>query len=310
MSRTISSRRNLLAALDSAVAGVRRRIERARRDAADTDLVIDAILARPETDELKDPTGFVRFLRECFGRLTFSVREVRPDAGREDPAALRFQTLIDHLATGTAAIGQRDAIRIGRIADELLARTDPFERPTWVADVGIHARIASSFGRKGRLLSATARVMASDRAIEVGTAYGMSALFLAAAMGDGGRLVTLERSEPQLSVAREILSREHGDAVAVLGGISTELGEAVRERVGHAGLLFHDGEHSRQAYLDDFSAFEPLLGPGAVVLYDDIDWALGGAGSDTYGGWREVAGHARVRRAVELDREFGLLLLS
>lgn len=305
-----SARRNLLASLDRAVAGVRRRIERARRDAVDTDLVIDAILARPEADDLRDPTGFVRFLRECFGRLTFSVREVRSDEDGGDLAALRFQTLLDHLATGVAAIGQRDAVRIGRIADELLARTDPFERPTWVADVGIHARIASSFGRKGRLLSATARVMAADRAIEVGTAYGMSALFLAAAMRDGGRLVTLERSEPQLTIAREILSRELGDAVAVLGGVSTELREAVRERGSPAGLLFHDGEHSRQAYLDDFGAFEPLLGPGAVVLYDDIDWALGGAASDTYAGWREVAAHPRVRRAVELDREFGLLLLA
>jgi predicted O-methyltransferase YrrM len=305
-----SARRHLLASLDRAVAGVRRRIERARRDTADTDLVINAILARPEADELKDPTGFVRFLRECFGRLTFSVSEVRSDGGGGDLAALRFQTLLDHLAAGVAAIGQRDAVRIGRIADELLARTDPFERATWVADVGIHARIASSFGRKGRLLSATARVMATDRAIEVGTAYGMSALFLAAAMGDKGRLATVERSEPQLTVAREILSREHGEAVAVLGGISTELREAVRERISPAGLLFHDGEHSRQAYLDDFDTFEPLLGAGAVVLYDDIDWALGGAASDTYAGWREVAGHARVRRAVELDREFGLLLLA
>jgi predicted O-methyltransferase YrrM len=308
--RTNAARRHLLASLDRALAGARRRVEWARQDSTDTDLAIDAILTRPEAGELRDPTGFVRFLRECFGRLTFSVREVRADDDRGDPAALRFQTLLDHLATGVAAIDQRDAVRIGRIADDLLARTDPFERPTWVADVGIHARIASSFGRKGRLLSATARVMAADRAIEVGTAYGMSALFLAAAMRDGGTLVTLERSEPQLSIARDILQREHGDAVAVLGGISTELREAVRERVSPAGLLFHDGEHSRRAYVEDFNAFESSLGSGAVVLYDDVDWALAGGASDTYAGWREVAAHARVRRAVELDREFGLLMLA
>jgi predicted O-methyltransferase YrrM len=307
-----TARRRLAASLDRVAAGARRRAGSGRRDARDTDLVIAAILAREDAAGLVDPTGFVRFLRECFGTARFSVTDVAggAGAGAGEVRALRFQTLIDQLSSGAPAVDQADAIRIGRIADELLARTEPFDRENWAADVGIHARVASSFGRKGRLLSTLVRVMRVERTIEIGTAYGMSALFLAAAMGERGRLVTAERSQPQLGIAEAVLGREHPGSVTVLGGISTDLAAAARERLGSADFLFHDGEHSRRAYVEDFTAFEPLLDAGAVVLYDDIDWRPPRGGqTDTYAGWREVVAHPRVRRAVEVDRELGLLLL-
>lgn len=99
--------------------------------------------------------------------------------------------------------------------------------------------------------------------------------------------------------------------MTVLAGVATELQATVRDRLGDADFLFHDGEHSRRAYVDDFAAFEPLLASGAVVVYDDIDWPLARRSEDTdaYAGWREVVAHERVRRAVEVDRELGLLLL-
>lgn len=306
-----SARRQLLAALDRLGTRARTRLDRRRRDAADTELAIAAILGRGEGAGLDDPAGFVGFLRDCFDRQRFGVTEVRATDAEPSLPGLRFETMLAQLSTSVPPIAEQDAVRIGRIADDLLSRTDPFERPDWATDVGVHARIASSFGRKGRLLAAVARAMRAERAVEIGTAYGMSSLFLAAAMGERGRLVTAERSEPQVGIATEMLAREHPDTVTVLGGIATELEASVRERLGEADLLFHDGEHSRRAYVDDFTAYEPMLAPGAVVLLDDIRWRLNRrVAAETYAGWREVAAHPRVQRAVEVDRVFGLLLLT
>jgi predicted O-methyltransferase YrrM len=37
------------------------------------------------------------------------------------------------------------------------------------------------------------------------------------------------------------------------------------------GLLFIDGNHSKDACMIDFLSWEPLLAPGAVVVFDDLD---------------------------------------
>jgi len=54
------------------------------------------------------------------------------------------------------------------------------------------------------------------------------------------------------------------------------------------------------------------LSPGNVVLIDDIRWEdarFSAQPAKTYEGWREIVRHARVRRAVEIDGNRGLLLL-
>jgi predicted O-methyltransferase YrrM len=77
-------------------------------------------------------------------------------------------------------------------------------------------------------------------------------------------------------------------------------------------FLFHDAGHSRDEYIRDFNAVVGILSPGSVVLIDDIRWEdprFSARQAETYRGWREVVGHARVRRAVEIDGNLGLLLL-
>ena len=78
-------------------------------------------------------------------------------------------------------------------------------------------------------------------------------------------------------------------------------------------FVFHDASHSRDAYVRDFELLAAGLPPGAVVLFDDIRWEderRAGASAQTYAGWTAVVAHARVRRAAELDRNMGILLLT
>lgn len=275
------------------------------------DLVIASVLAQPEHARLADPVAFVAFLRDSFEPVSYSIEPLAPEPPEPTLSDLRFRTLVEQLGSGAPALRRDEAVRIAGIVDELMDDRTPFERPVFAADAGLHARMASSFARKGRILAAVVRFMRVTAALEIGTAYGVSALFLAASLERAdGKLTTLERSEPQLSIAQRVLSAEHPERVRVLGGISTEV------RAGMEGdsfdFLFHDGEHSEAAYVDDFTAFEPSLDPGAVVLFDDIRWEdpWSDQPARTYEGWRRVVAHPRVRQAVEIDDSYGLILLG
>lgn len=280
--------------------------QRGGADRSAADLVIADLLARHPAERRNDPVRLISFLRDCFEARRFHVSEIKADDSAPDPASLRFQTLTASLAEGAPAIPDDVAMRIATAADGILGRREPFERPHWSADVGLHAQLASSFGHKGRLLTAAVRFARPESVLEIGTAYGLSALFLAAGLPEDGRLVTLERSRPQVDVAREVLAGD--ERIEVMEAISHEAGGDIRRTFD---LLFHDAEHSEEAYVRDFETFEPMLRPGAVVLFDDIEWEdpLAPGDARTYRGWRQVVEHARVRRALEIDGTFGLLLL-
>ena len=271
-----------------------------------SDLAIADLLTRHPAARRNDPAAFVSFLRDCFDARPYSLVEVKTDDADFDRPAARFETLVQSLIEGAPAVPDDDAVRLALAADGVLGRRDPFERPQWAGDVGRHAKGASSFGYKGRLLMAVVRFARSQSVLEIGTAYGLSALFIAAELPEDGRLVTLERSHPQVDVAREVLS--YDDRVRVIDAISHEVGAQIN---GSFDFFFHDAEHSEEAYIRDFGTFEPKLVPGAVAVFDDIDWEdpLTPGNAKTYSGWRQVVSHPRVRRAFEIDGNLGMLLL-
>lgn len=109
-----------------------------------------------------------------------------------------------------------------------------------------------------------------------------------------------------------IIDRSDPGRIVLVRGYSHDVVEEVRLHTPNAGLFFHDGAHSEHAYTTDFACYEPLLAPGAVLLYDDIRWEdarIAQTPSRTYEGWRKVVSHPRVRAAYELDGDLGLLQL-
>ena len=57
--------------------------------------------------------------------------------------------------------------------------------------------------------------------------------------------------------------------MTVLGEIAADAPGVVADALeGPCDLLFHDGAHSREAYIEDFNAFAPHLAQGAIVIFD------------------------------------------
>src|SRR3954470_1625297 len=279
-------------------------------DASAVDLVIAAALGARGAEELHDARAFVQFLRGALRPRPVAVTEVADFVPASSVKELRFDTLIETLQAGAPPLRLSDALRLARVTDDLQGRRDAFDRPRYATDVAHHAAIASSDAGQGRILAAIVRFLRATRVVDIGTAYGMSALFLARELPTDGRIVTIEISEPQLTVSADVLA--HESRVHRLAGASQDVVDDVRAVLGEVDFLCHDGEHSDVAYVRDFEAYLPLMPPGAVWFLDDIRWedARVSDRANTYAGWTRIAAHQRVRRAVELDGgKFGLLQL-
>ncbi|MDX6217121.1 MAG: hypothetical protein QOG99_2705 [Frankiales bacterium] len=305
-------RRGALSAGDKVAARVARASGDAQRAASGVDLAVAALLQERGVRDLQDPAGFVELLRGCWEPLTVAVEAATPGRG-SSPAELRFDALLDHLRDGVGPLPVGVAVDVAEKADRLLASREPYDRSALQTDVGTHARWSSSFGHSARILTAVVRFMRTRTVVEVGTAYGLGALFLADALGHGhlpGRLVTIEAAEPQQALSRELLADV--DLVTTVAGRTPDVLPKVLSETGPVDLFFHDGDHSRDAYVADFEAALPYLAPGAVVLFDDIRWEDPFAVRDvrTAEGWEFVSHHARVLRKAELGHRYGILLLS
>jgi predicted O-methyltransferase YrrM len=288
-----------------------------RRDQRNVDLVLAAVLQEPEVLKgIQYPLAYVDFLRTCIEPVSHSVEVVKEDSSERDQAANRFQTLLDQLQGDLPAIEFSVAREIASLVDQGLTNSEVFVLRQWALDVGLHLLISSSFGNKGRILFNIVRFMRSKCCLELGTAYGMSALFILGALrtyAKPGYLATVESMEPQFSLGSSMLKSRHGESVECRFGHTAHVLPELAKSLGSIDFMFHDCGHSREDYIRDFSLVCDALAPGAVVMFDDIRWMpprdLLEGDPHTYDGWKEVIAHPRVRRAVEIDSMFGMFLM-
>ncbi|MDX8031851.1 class I SAM-dependent methyltransferase [Lentzea sp. BCCO 10_0856] len=131
---------------------------------------------------------------------------------------------------------------------------------------GVYMPISAS---GGELLYGLVRSSRPDTVVEFGTSFGISTLYLAAAVADNGKghVYGTEMSAAKVATARKNLDE------AGLGGVATILpGDARRSLAGLAGpigLVLLDGW--KDLCLPVLRDLEPRLAPGALVVADDID---------------------------------------
>lgn len=148
----------------------------------------------------------------------------------------------------------------------------------------------------GELLEVIATAVAARRAVEVGTAIGVSTLHLARAVGEGGLVVSFEVDETRHRAAADYLRR-----AGVADRVELHLQDA---SAGMAALepgfdlAFLDGLKSDYPRHLDLAL--PLLRQGGVVLVDNV--LMGGtvASGRSDGRWADdaIAGMRRFNAAL------------
>jgi len=120
----------------------------------------------------------------------------------------------------------------------------------------------------GDLLYALVRAIRPATVVEFGTSYGISTLYLAAAVADNGvgHVFSTELSATKIAAARSNVDEAGlGDRVTILPG---DARETLSDIPGPIGLVLLDGW--KDLYLPVLRLLEPRLAPGALVVADDI----------------------------------------
>ncbi len=291
--------------------------ERSARDRHNLDVVLHWALQRVGGSQpIRFPVEFVELLRSCLERVRLSVVEVKRDAGApDDLATRRFTSMLEALRE-VPPVEFATAEAIALVADSYRGNHEPIELRDWTGDVRSHFEISSSEGIKGRILTTVVRFTRSSNCLELGTAYGMSAIFILEALrahGADTRLTTLEGYRPLFALSSRLLTDRYGSQIACRLGSTQDTLPALVHALGPLDLVFHDAGHSRDDYVRDFQAVLPNLADGALVLIDDIRWESGRfvrGDPKCYEGWLELVRHPRVRRAAEINETMGALLIG
>jgi predicted O-methyltransferase YrrM len=167
---------------------------------------------------------------------------------------------------------------VQRVLDALHAESDKVDPPLLAAAEGKDLAERSALLDRafipvspdaGRLLYALVRGSLPGTAIEFGTSFGISTIYMAAAARDRGtsKIITTELHAGKAAQARDYINQ-----AGLLDMVDLRVGDALETLKGlkrEVSLVFLDGW--KNLYLPVLRLLEPALVPGALVIADDLD---------------------------------------
>ena len=122
---------------------------------------------------------------------------------------------------------------------------------------------------QGAMLQLLVRTINAKNILEIGMFTGYSALTMAEAMSDDGRLITLDIDEERESIARSFFSRSpHGGKISIMIGYALN---TISRLDGPFDLVYIDAD--KENYLNYYEAVMPLLSTGGLIVADNVLWS-------------------------------------
>ncbi len=192
---------------------------------------------------------------------------------------------------------------------EVITRETPVQRRLR-AETAVLPRARMQIGPdQGALLALLVRLTGARHALEVGTFTGYSALAVALALPEGGKLVTCDVSAEWTAVARR-----YWDEAGVSGRIELRLGPAAQTlagllRDGGAGAFdFAFIDADKPSYDTYYEACLKLVRPGGLLAIDNVLWS--GAVTDPAAVDPETAALRALNEKVRADPRVDMCLLT
>jgi len=180
--------------------------------------------------------------------------------------SLDFPPIKELLSRLHAAADQQEALLSADVQREARKRNAKVDSD--LADLFAEAYIPVP-AEVGRLLYTLARATNSSTLVEFGTSYGISTIYLAAAVRDigRGRVVTTE-----MNTAKARQAAKNFQEAGLLSFIDIREGDAretLRNVDGPVDFVLLDGW--KNLYLPVLKVIESKLRPGALIVADDLD---------------------------------------
>jgi predicted O-methyltransferase YrrM len=157
--------------------------------------------------------------------------------------------------------------------------------------------------KEGRLLFRLVNFMQPRNMIEMGTSLGISTLYQYKACPEAD-LITMEGSRETSSYAGMNFKILKADSIKrVVGDFAETLPEVVKN-LSFADYVFFDGNHRKEATLEYFRTFLPIVSPTCVFVFDDIRWSKGMEQA-----WNEIIKEPQAKITIDLF-SFGLVFFN
>nr|WSZ95789.1 O-methyltransferase [Streptomyces sp. NBC_00857] len=123
---------------------------------------------------------------------------------------------------------------------------------------------------QGKLLHLLARVQGARTVLEIGTLGGYSTIWLARALPEGGRLISLEYNPAHADVARANLAHAGLDEIAEVrtGAALDTLAGLAAEDAGPFDFVFIDADKPNNPHYLEWAL--KLTRPGSVIVCDNV----------------------------------------
>ena len=174
-----------------------------------------------------------------------------------------------------------------------------------VLDAALRANAAAGLPQidvspaQGKFLHLLARMIGARRILEIGTLGGYSTIWLARALPEGGRVISLEADTRHAEVARRNIEQ-----AGLAGRVEIRVGRALdtlplleAERAGPFDFIFIDADKPNNPHYLKWSL--KLARPGAVIVCDNV--IRDGAVADAANGGAEAQGARALFEAIAAE---------
>lgn len=122
---------------------------------------------------------------------------------------------------------------------------------------------------EGRFLEMLVRLTGAQNVLELGMFTGYSALMMAEALPEDGRLITCEIDANAEAIARRYFAESpHGHKITIRMGPALD---TIKTLTGPLDLVFIDADKAR--YSNYYEACLPLVKPGGLIVGDNVLWS-------------------------------------
>lgn len=163
------------------------------------------------------------------------------------------------------------------------------------------ARHSSVSPKMGKLLFRLAAFSEPGNILEIGTAMGISTMYLSCAAPES-RLVSIEGCAV---IAQKALDgfKKHGlDNIELVQGNFNKYLPEVLTTIDKLDMIFIDGNHREKPTIKYFDNILTKIHPGSIVVIDDIHWSKGMENA-----WQKIFSRPEVSISIDLFRT-GILL--
>jgi predicted O-methyltransferase YrrM len=162
-----------------------------------------------------------------------------------------------------------------------------------VSDIARKSPVPSKYGA---FLSNMAADFGGTHIIELGTSFGISTMYLAAACPDT-TVSTIEGSPSVAAIAKENFQTAGLKNIRVYTGSFDEVLPSLVEEGKTPGLVFIDGNHRKEPVLKYFGIILEKVNERSVVIIDDINYSRSMASA-----WEEIRNHEKVSVSIDINR--------